>query len=483
MLVAQIREAVEEELNRDVGGGSVSESMDVGVDEHINSFIPIMSIRSHNRADTSKPPVNDIVNKTMKKENWELKLRENFKKKVNERSVLSNDVKERIVEEIVTDRKDRAQLLKTAIFESNSTLNNQNNCKNENRGTYLYSHGLRKKQIKEKLAKCIVDERSAKEMEGVTFKPSINTSKLRNQLPLHARTKTSYLQITKEKKAKLTYELMKNWQESHPFRPRINKRSVEIMHERAKSERRFENGRFVKLFEDAKRRIALENKRKELVPDTECTFNPNRELTNNFRGNESVQRRPLYENPMQRKSSLKDSIHEFDLKTGQPLYRPQIGRGPRNRAKTRTKSIGEYLCSLKRKSSEGAEENSGVQFVQEKSNRIVERMRKDGFAMVFRMLDLDNDGMISSQSVKPEKLPKQIVKIFMPIFKEMEEMQCSLNLEEFVDASNNLFRELTIVQKNEFLNLYKSLEMPKRILRNSVYSPYKECSFKVFLSN
>jgi hypothetical protein len=62
------------------------------------------------------------------------------------------------------------------------------------------------------------------------------------------------------------------------------------VHGRAKSERRLENERFVKLFEDAKRRIALESKRKEIVADTECTFNPNRELTHNFKGNE--QRKP-----------------------------------------------------------------------------------------------------------------------------------------------------------------------------------------------
>jgi len=250
------------------------------------------------------------------------------------------------------------------------------------------------------------------------------------------------------------------------------------VHGRAKSERRF-----VKLFEDAKRRIALESKRRKMVADTECTFNPNRDLTHNFKGHEH--RRPLYEDPKQRKNSLKDSSYEFDMKTGQPLYKPQIGRAPKNRPKVRTKSIGEYLCSLtKRKNNSISEEsNSGILVVQEKSNKIVKKMRKDGFTMIFKTLDFNNTGLIDSDSLNLQKLPKEIVKIFMPIFKEMEEMKCSLNLEEFIDAANNLFKELTIVQKNEFLNLYRSLEVPKKTLRTSMYSPYKECSFKVLYTN
>lgn len=259
---------------------------------------------------------------------------------------------------------------------------------------------------------------------------------------------------------------------------------MEIVHGRSKSERRLEKERFMKLFEDAKRRIALENKRKEIVPDTECTFNPNRDLTHNFKGNESMQRKPLYQNPIERKGSLKDYANEFDLKTGQPLYRPQTGRAPKNRPKLRTKSIGEYLCSLSKRKNSSIVEDSGntTPTVQEKSNKIVEKMRKNGFTMVFRMLDSDNDGMVNFNSIKPEKLPKEIVRTFMPIFKEMEEMGCSLNLEEFVDAANNLFKELTIVQKNEFFNLYKSLETPNKIFKGTTYSPYKECSFKVFLN-
>jgi hypothetical protein len=186
MLIAQIKEAMEEELR------NASESMDVGVDEHINAIIPVMNIRKHDM-------------KSMEKED----LRTNFK--------------------VVSKEEDKTQLVKEALIERYSMYNEQSTNKNETRGAYLYNCGLQKKQVKEKLAKCIMDERSLKEMEGVTFKPSINTSKLRKQLTARTNTKSEQrfiqqLQLTKERKAKLTFELMKTWQAKHPFQPNINKR-------------------------------------------------------------------------------------------------------------------------------------------------------------------------------------------------------------------------------------------------------------------
>ena len=66
--------------------------------------------------------------------------------------------------------------------------------------------------------------------------------------------------------------------------------------------------------------------------------------------------------------------------------------------------------------------------------------------------------------------------MFAPIFKEMKDLNCTLNLEEFIDASNNLFKELTVLQKDEFMDYYKSLGTVKKTIKDPMY---EECSFKV----
>ena len=108
--------------------------------------------------------------------------------------------------------------------------NEKKKCRNEDRGLYLYNHGLQRKTFQEKLTKTIINERGLKEMDGVTFKPSINLGgksshnkrsdskkKLEERLMEH-------FQFKKEKEAKLNYEFTKKWQAKHPFHPNINRR-------------------------------------------------------------------------------------------------------------------------------------------------------------------------------------------------------------------------------------------------------------------
>ena len=254
---------------------------------------------------------------------------------------------------------------------------------------------------------------------------------------------------------------------------------MEIIHDRTMSEKRLDICRFTKLFEDAKRRQALDEKRRDAISDIECTFNPNTDLTNDFNANEIINRQPLYQNSARKKERSKNGTSEFDPKTGRPLYRPHTGRAPRNRPKSRTESISDYLYNLSKVSNSRIEDNGNcASAIQTKSNNIVKKVRNDAFSMVFRILDSDGDGMISSESIEVGKIPKEIAKIFIPILSEMEDMKCTLNLEEFIDASNNLFKELTIIQKNEFINYYKSQTSVKKNIKEI---NYEKCSFKVFI--
>jgi len=223
----------------------------------------------------------------------------------------------------------------------------------------------------------------------------------------------------------------------------------------------------VQLFDDAKKRKEKENKRREISTDPECTFSPNIKLTKNFRA--------LHSHSPVKRSKVKEDESKVDLKTGRPLYRPQVGRAPKNRLKR--KSIGDHLYDLRKKKS--IDENitsSTSSFTQEKSNQLVEKLRTDCFRMIFSKLDGDKDGIISQTAINTQSIPESINKMYLPVIQEMNYMNCTLNMQEFIDASNCLFKELTIKQKHEFLQYYKSLS-------NNKVNNYSlaEHSFKVII--
>ena len=188
----------------------------------------------------------------------------------------------------------------------------------------------------------------------------------------------------------------------------------------------------------------------------------------------------------QRKEEIKNSVSDFDALTGQPLYKPITGRPPKNRSKLKSESIGDYLYSLNKKSSlnsSAIQEKSEtldpeVSMVQYKSNQLVDKLRKDCFCAVFGLLDTDSDGVISTEKVAVDRLPKKIAAIYIPLIRELQEMNCTLNLEEFLDASNNLFKELNVAQKNDLLNFHK-LKSSARANRSLSCC---ECSFKPCIS-
>eukprot|EP00826_Nyctotherus_ovalis_P035592 TRINITY_DN3068_c0_g2_i1.p1 TRINITY_DN3068_c0_g2~~TRINITY_DN3068_c0_g2_i1.p1 ORF type:complete len:530 (+),score=60.49 TRINITY_DN3068_c0_g2_i1:116-1705(+) len=265
-------------------------------------------------------------------------------------------------------------------------------------------------------------------------------------------------------------EAVKNWQVNHPFQPRAT-------HKRSISEKHTGSVRFIQLFEDAKRRKILKEKSNEVISDIECTFSPNTYLTQEF-NKAIIPRHSLRKNVTKSSHCTTD---EIDANTGKPLYRPQTGRPSKTRSKSRTESIGNYLHNLSKVSSTSRiEESPNISFIQPKSNKMVENMRRSALEMIFNILDGDRDGVISGNAVNTKKLPIKIKEIFEPLLKEMEEMKCGLDMEEFIDAANNLFKELTVMQNSAFIEYYKSVKTQKRRRRNSTQYNY---SFQVSSAN
>ncbi len=253
--------------------------------------------------------------------------------------------------------------------------------------------------------------------------------------------------------------------------------------------------KFERLYDDARRRKARETRQAKTLADGECTFVPNMELTQEFNTSE-LGRRKRVDRDRSNGRETRSRPQEVDAQTGQALFTPAIGRLSKNRPKSRGESIGDYLYSYRgrnhsgRSSSMGKDQGlvrSSSSCAHDRSSQLVERLRTDCFRSVFAILDSDSDGIIGSASINVAGnsclvdhtvgLPQGICEMYLPVLKEMEEMKCTLTLTEFLDASTNLYKDLSITQRNELVVFHKSLA-GNRSSRTLSCEPY---SFRVLV--
>ena len=73
------------------------------------------------------------------------------------------------------------------------------------------------------------------------------------------------------------------------------------------------------------------------------------------------------------------------------------------------------------------------------SEQIINKKKKFSFQKIFRILDADEDNIISSFYLDTSKLDKDILRIIQPILRELKEEQETLNEDEFVRACMHLY--------------------------------------------
>jgi len=73
------------------------------------------------------------------------------------------------------------------------------------------------------------------------------------------------------------------------------------------------------------------------------------------------------------------------------------------------------------------------------TDNIFHKLKEQSFTKIFNILDSDEDGIISSFYVDCKSLKDQIYQIFKPIIVELISEEETLNLQEFICASEKLF--------------------------------------------
>jgi Ca2+-binding EF-hand superfamily protein len=94
---------------------------------------------------------------------------------------------------------------------------------------------------------------------------------------------------------------------------------------------------------------------------------------------------------------------------------------------------------------------SNTVFTSSTTQKMVTKQKKESFERIFRMLDSDQDGMISANAIDISNLPSELLEVLGPLFCELEDLGQALDMEEFVDALGRLYDTLSKPDKEKLL--------------------------------
>ncbi|GFH16201.1 PFU domain-containing protein, partial [Haematococcus lacustris] len=314
----------------------------------------------------------------------------------------------------------------------------------DNYGEMLYAEGLEAAAVQRSKASMVRAEREARELDGVTFAPEITqlAKTLWSGGDLDAQPAWQRLSINKQAKMmERIRDLQKQREDGEmrqcTFKPKINRHSANLMSERSEALKVLQVSAHDQLFQDAQRRQAKLSELQSWLPD-DVTFAPQINRTGTAAAHLrhsldalGLQKRAeggagdgspgtadvrasvvdrLYMNYEKTKAKLEGKREQLngpvDPVTGRQLYKPAVGRGPRNVARNQEGlSIGEYLYTngmeLVSKKEMALEEEreaeraaANLRHANSTSEKLYAQLRAKRFSQIFEYLDEAGDGML-----------------------------------------------------------------------------------------
>ena len=121
------------------------------------------------------------------------------------------------------------------------------------------------------------------------------------------------------------------------------------------------------------------------------------------------------------------------------------------------------------------------------TDKIVSKNKMRAFNNLFNALDSDQDGIISRININIINIENNILNIIQPLLFELKEENLTLNKKEFVTAMNKLFEDISLIQKGEIINKYKTMPRKNKSLDiTNSYNSYKlnhSSNFNFFMNN
>ena len=89
------------------------------------------------------------------------------------------------------------------------------------------------------------------------------------------------------------------------------------------------------------------------------------------------------------------------------------------------------------------------------TNKIITRIQCIAFSNLFKLLDNDDDGIISAMNMNTKALSHDVYRIIEPIINEIKEEQYKLNENEFINVMFNLYVDINYYDKHLLINTFK----------------------------
>lgn len=131
---------------------------------------------------------------------------------------------------------------------------------------------------------------------------------------------------------------------------------------------------------------------------------------------------------------IKDS-ELYDNKTNQPLFQPKFESKSTRELRTMT-----HDTSIKKQKKKNTIKQEMKKSLNCTSEEIFETKKALAFKKIFKVLDLDDDGEISSITMNKKGLSKTMSKILMPLIDEMKECSETITEKEFIGICNKLYQ-------------------------------------------
>eukprot|EP00741_Cyanophora_paradoxa_P008115 tig00001229_g7852.t1 len=329
--------------------------------------------------------------------------------------------------------------------------------KHTNYGAMLYDDGMKKKSELEELAQ---KEKEKKQYDPeLTLRPKINPSSVRKDDPAWKRLS----EHARKLKVHLDHQKLKEEEKELAectFRPEISRRSAKMMEERSSAiSTNGPSSHFDHLYEEAvKRRTRAAIYDQWLPPDV--TFHPNigrnSRRPRNDSDDEAFVNRLAY-SKLEREQILDDLREQvnkpIDPHTGQPLFRPRVGRPPRFERPPGS-SVAEHLYAERHEYAKARQDlqdkederlkslrEKPATFSREVSKRLSEMRKRKRLTQIFSTLDASKRGVLNlREGVDGSALDPEVRADILPLLKDASVMVDELSLDEFCALVDDYLR-------------------------------------------
>ena len=184
----------------------------------------------------------------------------------------------------------------------------------------------------------------------------------------------------------------------------------------------------------------------------------------------------------QRHEELKNFVNNYK-KEGKKLFSPKIFKNNNFNNSNINVYNKNYLYAKKyeRKKQDlykkyyNKNENKFIQLGKE-SEKILQKKNNEIFSLIFKELDNDQDNYISPNLIYTKKTPKEVLKIINPLLDELIEDKQTLNEDDFIEAMNKLYDNISNEEKYLLNNIYRrkrGLSSKNYIYKNNIENHQK----------